>query len=114
MPKLNQIGKVAGFWKKRADRNTDGIILAGRVQETTPVGKLFRTKILMLGHDQPSEAEMIVVSADDPSVKHGDIAVVIGMIVGAPSLNLHDYEGTDDSVVWGSAIGPVQIDPLAP
>jgi hypothetical protein len=114
MPKLNQIGKVAGFWKKRTDRNTDGIILAGRVQETTPLGKLFRTRLLMLGHDQPSEAEMIVVSADDPAIKHGEIAVVIGMIVGAPAINLHDYEGTDDSVVWGSAIGPVQIDPLAP
>lgn len=114
MPRLNQIGKTAGFWKKRTDRTTDGIILAGRVQETTPVGKFFRTKLLMLGHDQPNEAEMIVVSAENPDIKHGEIAVVLGMIVGAPSINLHDYEGTDESIVWASAIGPVQIEPLAP
>jgi hypothetical protein len=114
MPKLNQIGKVAGYWIKRADRNTDGIVLAGRVQETTPLGKLFVSKLLMLGHDQPADAEILIVTAEEPTVKQGEVAVLLGMIVGAPSINLHDYEGTEDSVIWASVIGPAQLDPNAP
>jgi hypothetical protein len=110
MPKLNQIGKVAGYWIKRTDRTTDGIVLAGRIQETKPVGKLFVSKLLMTGHDQPSDAEIQVVTAEEPTVKQGEVAVLLGMIVGAPSINIHDYEGTEDSIIWASAIAPAQLE----
>ncbi|MCC7084217.1 MAG: hypothetical protein IT427_04330 [Pirellulales bacterium] len=114
MPRLNQIGKLAGIWIKSSFRKSSGIALAGRVRETTPVGKLFRTKLLMLGHDLPTDAEVMVVTAQDPRIKPGEIAVVMGTIVGAPSINLHDYEGTEDSVIWAAAMGPVQAEALAP
>jgi hypothetical protein len=110
MPKLNQIGKYAGYWIKRPDRTTNGIVLAGRIQETTPVGKLFRSKLLMTGHDQPSDAEITIITAEEPAVKQGEVAVLLGMIVGAPAINLHDYEGSEDSVIWGSVIGPAQLE----
>jgi hypothetical protein len=110
MPKLNQIGKYAGYWIKRPDRSTNGIVLAGRVQETTPLGKLFVSKLLMTGHDQPAEAEILIVTAEEPKVKQGEVALLLGMIVGAPSINLHDYEGTEDSIIWASVIGPAQLE----
>jgi hypothetical protein len=110
MAKLNQIGKLAGIWRKSAFRKTSGIVLTGRIQETTPVGKLFRSRLIMLGHDQPVDGEILVVTAEEPTVKQGEVAVLLGMIVGAPSINLHDYEGTEDSVIWGSVIGPAQLE----
>jgi hypothetical protein len=109
MRKLNLLGRMASFGMNSPHRKGNGVVLAARVDETAPEGKLFRTRVKLLGLDLPDSIS--ILSAEDPQVKPTDTIVLLGSIVAAPTINLHDYSGTEDSVIWATAIGPAQLEP---
>ncbi len=110
--KLNQIGLLGSVGMTSPYRKGTGIVLAGRAQETTPVGKLFRTRLELLGAKTPTE--VFVITSEEPSAKPQDTVLLLGTIVSKPAENLHDYEGTEETVIWASAMGPVPMETPMP
>ncbi len=93
----------AGRWLEFSRRTTPGIILAGKVQSTAPVGKLHEIK-LDIGLEDSTESIVSVLSATDPGVNDGDQAVVLGTIVENPAEELAGYEGAEPTVVWNGML----------
>jgi hypothetical protein len=88
----------AARWLAFPRRTTPGVMLAGSVQGTRPVGRLFEVK---LGIGPESGAQSVsILTANDPGVSPGERAFALGTIVEAPSETLAGYEGAETSVVW--------------
>jgi hypothetical protein len=93
----------AGRWLEFSRRTTPGIILAGKVQSVEPVGKLHEIK-LNIGLENAAESIVSVLLANDPGLKGGDEALVLGTIVENPAEQLAGYEGVEPTVVWNGML----------
>jgi hypothetical protein len=96
--RLDAIKYNAGRWLGYPKRTTQGIMLAGTVQEVEQVGKLYQLK---LGIGIESDAPIITVLQNkNPRLNPGDQAYVLGSIVADPAENLAGYEGDEPEIVW--------------
>ena len=106
--RLDAIKYNAGRWLGYPKRTTQGIMLAGTVQEVEQVGKLYQLK---LGIGIESDAPIItVLQSKNPGLNPGDQAYVLGSIVANPTEQLAGYEGDELDVVWS---GMTQLLPAA-
>jgi hypothetical protein len=92
-------GRLAGERLDSTQRQSNGIVVAGTVQQAESQGDLFAIQIILLGGGKP----VTVVSRrpPEPPVERRDRLVVLGSIIDSPRDNLAGYVGDLPQVVWG-------------
>ncbi|MCA9270988.1 MAG: hypothetical protein KDA41_21050, partial [Planctomycetales bacterium] len=103
---------IGTFASRRLDsqtRESEGILLAGVVQEVRKQGQLFETVVQL---DERNSRPVSVYGAKDPkaALDKGDYVLVLGAIVSKPNQDITGYKGPDEPVVWG---GYSQVIPIA-
>lgn len=97
--KSEVVGRLSGARLEDSQRQSNGIMLAGVVQQTQSEGDLFTIQLLLLG----SGKVVTVVSrqSPEPPLARRDRVLVLGSIVDSPRDNLAGYVGDLPQVVWG-------------
>ncbi len=98
--KFESLGRWAAADFANTMRPSNGIGLAGVIEEVRTLGDQFRTFLRLPGRDSP----ISVISSQKPNLAAGDSAVVVGLVVDDPAQNIAGYDGPDESVVWGPII----------
>lgn len=99
--RLEELGKLAGYWYKSPARKEPGILVVGKVAESQQVGKLWRSKVELAGKP------VVVTVVSREKLPEADPIVVLGAIVDNPRSELIGYEGEAESVIWsGMALDP--------
>ena len=93
------IGRLAAARLDDSGRQTNGIVVAGSVQQAGPAGEFFAIQLMLFG----SGKSVTVVSRQppEPPVSKRDRLVVLGSIIDSPAENLVGYTGKLSQVVWG-------------
>lgn len=91
------LGRIAGTAWEASDAAGQGILLIGTVKETAPEGKLFRTRLVLLG----APREVTVLSRRAPPFAATDRVAILGKIVDRPGEMLVGYDGQESRIVWG-------------
>jgi hypothetical protein len=81
-------------------RASNGIVLAGVVEEVRSLDDQFRTFVRLPGKDSP----ISVITAQKPPISSGDTAIAAGVVVDDPNQNIAGYEGADERIVWAGLI----------
>ena len=105
--KVSIIGNSAAGWMNLGERDTDGVILAGKVLDIRRAGELFETKVRLAAKKQPVVTVMTRIDPTDnewSTIQVDDDIVALGSIVQDPSLHLGGYEGEELVVVWGGYV----------
>jgi len=92
------------------EHDSGGVILLGTVKEISERGRLFETRLELVGRrGQPEKRVVSVMSARAPGGKYkeGAQVLVLGVIVVDPSAKLGGYQGDLPKVIWGGY--PVNI-----
>jgi hypothetical protein len=97
--KTQIVGRLASSRLENSQRLTNGILLAGTVQELGYEGPIFRIKLVLFG--VPKEVVVISEHAPQPPLASHDRVLILGSIVDSPTENLAGYEGQLTQVVWG-------------
>jgi uncharacterized C2H2 Zn-finger protein len=97
--KRETIGRLAGAWLEESGRQTNGIVLAGTVEEAIPQGDLFVVRIMLLSCGK--HVEVVSRQSPQPPLSRRDQVVILGSIVESPAENLVGYEGDASQVIWG-------------
>jgi hypothetical protein len=98
---LDALGAVTEYWlDMKGPRKSDGILIAGVVQEIKRRGRLHATSVEVFGTDQ---TVVMVLSRNDPrsKISEGDRVIMLGAMVKDPKDNLGGYDGNEGEVVWG-------------
>lgn len=98
--KFESLGRWAATDFANTMRPSNGIGLAGVIEEVRTLGDQFRTFLRLPGRDSP----ISVISSQKPNLAAGDTAIVVGLVVDDPAQNIAGYDGPDESVVWGPII----------
>ncbi|HVX13506.1 MAG TPA: hypothetical protein VHC22_20140 [Pirellulales bacterium] len=93
------VGRLAGTRLDDGGRLTNGIIVAGAVQQARQEGELFAVQLLLFGSGKP--VTIISRQPPEPPVARRDHLAVFGSIVDSPAENLVGYVGDLPQVVWG-------------
>jgi hypothetical protein len=91
------LGRLAGFQVATPAGGTNGVLLAGTVQEVGREGELHRTRVVLFGLPEV----VTVISASRPPLSVQDRVLIAGSIVDSPTDNLPGYQGSLPRVVWG-------------
>lgn len=97
--KLEELGKLAGYWFTATSRKENGIVLAGVVKQSRELGQLVESEVELLGRP----LTLTVVSAKKLPANEGESVIVIGSIINEPAKNIPGYEGAAERVVWAAA-----------
>jgi hypothetical protein len=89
-------------------RASNGIVLAGIVEEVRSLDDQFRTFVRLAGKESP----ISVITAQKPGVSTGDTAIAAGIVVDGPNQNIAGYDGPDERVVWAGLMVKSSV-PLA-
>ena len=97
--KTQIVGRLAGARLADSQRLSNGIFLAGTVQELAAEGPLFRIRLVLFGVPKP----VVVYSSQppQPSLAPHDRVLILGSIVDSPNRNLAGYSGELTQAVWG-------------
>jgi hypothetical protein len=98
--KFESLGRWAAADFANTMRPSNGIGLAGVIEEVRTLGDQFRTFLRLPGRDSP----ISVISSQKPNLAAGDSVIVVGLVVDDPAQNIAGYDGPDESVVWGPII----------
>jgi hypothetical protein len=98
--KFESLGRWAAADFANTMRPSNGIGLAGAIEEVRALGDQFRTFLRLPGRDSP----ISVISSQKPNLVAGDSAIVVGLVVDDPAQNIVGYDGPEESVVWGPII----------
>jgi hypothetical protein len=98
--KLDALGRWAAADLIAPMRTSNGIGLAGVVEEVRSLGEQYRTFIRLPGNDSP----ISVITAEKPKITAGDTTILLGLIVDDPGQNLLGYDGPDETVIWGTIV----------
>jgi hypothetical protein len=93
------VGRLAGARLDDKQRESNGILLAGIVQQTRQEGELFAIQVLLFGCGR--SVTVISRRPPTPPVANRDCLLVLGSIVDRPQDNLAGYTGDRPQVVWG-------------
>jgi hypothetical protein len=93
------VGRLAGARLDDKQRGSNGILLAGIVQQTRQEGELFAIQVLLFGCGR--SVTVISRRPPTPPVANRDCLLVLGSIVDSPQDNLAGYTGDLPQVVWG-------------
>jgi hypothetical protein len=94
--RLKELRAYAAKWLAFGKRTTPGIVLAGTIEATEHIGKLYHLTVKLT--DEAPSVE--IVSRDDPRVDVGDEVIVLGAIIEQPVEQLAGYEGSSAVAVW--------------
>lgn len=108
--KTQIVGRLAGARLEDSQRMSNGIALAGTVQEAGQVGPLYRTKLVLFG--VPKSIVVLSRQAPLPPLAPHDRVLILGSIVDSPIKNLAGYSGNLTQVVWGGL--PMKLLPGQP
>ena len=78
-------------WFNYSKRSGDGVVTAGTLVETRPLGPSWRSRLACTLPGMASAVEIVVLSRAEPAVAPGELAVVAGLAV-------------DETVVWAADI----------
>ncbi|MGE0605500.1 MAG: hypothetical protein AB7O62_00125 [Pirellulales bacterium] len=95
--RVENLGRLAGLWLSRADREDAGVLLAGTVQEVEQQGPYWATRLMLFG--LPHEVTILSV-AQVPWTPRQRV-LVAGYIVDDPAARLPGYQGQATQIVWG-------------
>jgi hypothetical protein len=90
------VGRLAGYWLG-GKRDSDGVLLAGTIQETGQSGKYHWARVVLFGLPETA----VVVSPGRGPFLPQDRVLIAGSIVQNPRERLPGYEGSEPQVVWG-------------
>jgi hypothetical protein len=97
--KTQIVGRLAGARLEDSQRLSNGIVLAGTVQELAAEGPLFRIQIVLFG--APKTVVIFSRQPPQPSLALHDRVVILGSIVDSPKQNLAGYSGELTQAIWG-------------
>jgi hypothetical protein len=95
--KFSELGGLSQAWIGWAKRTSNGIFIAGQVQQSTALGKLFLSQV-----EVPGKMPMVIDVVSASELKKGPVALV-GSIVDKPTTAIPNFEGADHRVIWASA-----------
>lgn len=97
------IGRLAIQWLRDPARDTDGVALAGTIQQVDREGPFHRTRIVLFGLP-----EVVTVLSDrPPPLATQDRAIILGSVVDRPGEQIVGYQGAEQQIVWGGL--PVKL-----
>ncbi len=108
--KTQIVGRLAGSRLENSQRRSNGIILAGTVQELGQSGPLYSIKLVLFG--VPKSVVVLSQQAPEPPLAQHDRVLILGSIVDSPIKNLAGYSGSLNQVVWGGL--PLKLLPTEP
>jgi hypothetical protein len=108
--KTQIVGRLAGSQLENSQRHSNGIILAGTVQELGQAGPLYSIKLVLFG--VPKSVVVLSQQAPEPPLAQHDRVLILGSIVDSPIKNLAGYSGNLNQVVWGGL--PLKLLPTEP
>jgi hypothetical protein len=91
------LGRMAVHHLQNANRATNGVLLAGTVQETGRAGEFYTARLLMFGLPE----EITVLSTAPARFKPQDRVLLAGSIIDQPRHRLPGYLGAAPRVVFG-------------
>lgn len=97
--KSDVVGRLSGARLEDSQRQSNGILLAGVVQQTRQQGDLFTIQLLLLGSGKT--VTVVGRESPEPPLAGRDRLLVLGSIVDSPRDNLAGYTGDLPQVVWG-------------
>lgn len=97
--KRETIGRLAGAWLADGARQTNGIVLAGTVEDARPQGDLFAIRLMLLNCGK--HVEVVCRQPPEPALARRDHVVMLGSIIDHPENNLVGYAGDAEQVIWG-------------
>ena len=97
--KTQIVGRLAGARLADSQRLSNGIFLAGTVQELAAEGPLFRIQLVLFGI--PKSVVVYSSQPPQPSLAPHDRVLILGSIVDSPNRNLAGYSGELTQAVWG-------------
>ena len=101
--KQNALGRLAGYHLANPQRPSDGVLLAGTIQDIDREGEFYRTRMVLFGLPET----VTIVSHGRPPLAAQDKALVAGSLLDNPREKLPGYAGSVPLVVWGGL--PVKI-----
>jgi hypothetical protein len=93
----SSLGRLAGHWLANAEREDDGILLAGTVRDVGRQGPFHLTRVVLFGLPK----EVTVASLGRSPFQPRDRVLIAGSIVDDPASRLAGYEGSQAQIVWG-------------
>jgi hypothetical protein len=102
-------GRLAGERLDSSQRESNGIVLAGTVQQAEQEGELYAIRLMLQGSGK--SVTVLSLHPPDPPLSQRDRVVVLGSIIDSPRDNLAGYAGRMPQVVWGGL--PVKLASLA-
>lgn len=108
--KTQIVGRLGSSRLEDSQRVSNGILLAGTVQELGPEGPLYRIKLVLFG--VPKAVVVLSQNAPQPPLAQHDRVLILGSIVDSPTENLAGYAGNLTQVVWGGL--PLKLVPSGP
>lgn len=97
--KRETIGRLSGAWLEQSGRQTNGIVIAGTVEDARPQGDLFAIRIMLMSCGK--HIEVVSRQPPEPALSRRDHVVMLGSIVDCPEDNLVGYAGEASQVIWG-------------
>lgn len=97
--KRETVGRLAGAWLEDGQRQTDGIVIAGTIEDARPQGDLFAIRIMLLSCAK--HVEVVSRQSPEPALHRRDHVIMLGSIVDNPEDNLVGYAGEAQQVIWG-------------
>ncbi|MCA9247398.1 MAG: hypothetical protein KDA42_09795, partial [Planctomycetales bacterium] len=91
---VGNLQTTGSSWFKWKARTTQGVLLAGPIEDVVEDGAFFAVRMKVNGE------EITVMTRDKPNWNVGQNLVVLGAIVDEPQLNLGGYTGAAETVVW--------------
>ena len=108
--KTQIVGRLAGSRLENSQRRSNGIILAGTVQELGQAGPLYSIKLVLFG--VPKSVVVLSQQAPEPPLSQHDRVLILGSIVDSPIKNLAGYSGSLNQIGWGGL--PLKLLPTEP
>ncbi|HVA51785.1 MAG TPA: hypothetical protein VNH11_35920 [Pirellulales bacterium] len=97
--KSDVVGRLSGARLDDSQRQSNGILLSGTVQQTKAEGDLFEIQLMLAGCGKV--VTVVSRQSPDPPLARRDRLLVLGSIVDGPRDNLAGYVGELPQVVWG-------------
>jgi hypothetical protein len=93
------VGRLAAQCLSGSQREGNGIVVAGTVQEAAVEPFGHRLSVVLFG--TPRVVQVYAQHAPQPALARGDRVLIVGSIVDSPAVNLTGYVGTLPQVIWG-------------
>lgn len=102
-------GRLAAERLDSSQRESNGIVLTGSVQQAEQEGELYAIRLMLQGSGK--SVTVFSLQPPDPPLAQRDRVVVLGSIIDSPRDNLAGYAGRMPQVVWGGL--PVKLASLS-